>query len=399
MPMDNYGLYLHFPFCLRRCAYCDFFSTEGKRRMIPGYVRALVREIETVGAADGPLDAGSVYFGGGTPSLIDPRQAARTLEAIRSAFRLLPEAEITLEANPGTLDRSRLAGFHDAGINRLSMGVQSFDDGELRLLGRIHSSADAQRAVEQARRAGWSNISLDLIYGLPGQTVAAWERTLDRALALSPEHFSLYGLTLERGTSLARAVRRGLIPAPEEDTAADMYERAEERLAAAGYRHYEISNWARDRADGRGEDFPQSASRHNLRYWLNLPYLGFGAGAHGCAAGRRYANIRSVEKFIQRMRTGRRRRFPLSAAAASSALRSRDDEMRETMWLGLRLTERGVDREAFRRRFGEDTCDHFKKEIESAGNDGLLEWAGGGKFLRLTSRGRLLGNRVFRLFV
>jgi oxygen-independent coproporphyrinogen-3 oxidase len=189
-----------------------------------------------------------------------------------------------------------------------------------------------------------------------------------------------------------------------------MYERAEERLAAASYRHYEISNWARDRAVGEESDpqgaceiretrFPRHACKHNLRYWLNLPYLGFGAGAHGCAAGRRYADIRSVEKYIGRMRTGRGRKFPLTPAAARSTLRTRGEEMRETMWLGLRLTEAGVDREAYRRRFGEDYSDRFRKEIETSVRDGLLEWTEEEKAIRLTRRGRLLGNRVFRLFV
>ncbi len=410
MRTEDYGLYLHIPFCLRRCGYCDFFSTEGKRRWIPGYARALIREIELTGMAGKNPPAGSVFFGGGTPSLMHPKMISTILGQIRDSFRLVPDAEITLEANPGTLDRGRLEGFRDAGVNRLSLGVQSMEDEELRLLGRIHTSADSRRTLAEARRAGWTDISLDLIYGLPGQTAGAWERTLDRALELAPEHLSLYALTLERGTNLARAVRRGALPAQDEDAAAEMYERAESKLDAAGYRHYEISNWARDLAAGeelapqagcevRKARFPKYACRHNLRYWLNLPYLGFGAGAHGCAAGRRYANIRSVEKFIERMREGRHRRFPLTPAAARSMLRTREQELRETMWLGLRLTEAGVVREDFRRTFGEDYYDRFRKEIDSALKDNLLSWVDGQKAVRLTAQGRLLGNRVFRLFV
>ncbi len=315
-----------------------------------------------------------------------------------------------MEANPGTVDSSRLALYRAGGINRLSLGVQSAGDDELRMLGRIHTYPEAVQAYEDARRAGFANISLDLIYGLPGQTVPTWERTLARALSLAPGHLSLYALTLERGTDLARAVRRGALPAPEEDAAADMYELAEEKLAAAGYRHYEISNWAKDgeaktengfgrSTDGEAAKFPKYACRHNLRYWLNLPYLGLGAGAHGCAAGRRYANVCSVEKYIERMRTDSTRRFPLSPAATRSRLRARDEEIRETMWLGLRLTEAGVEREAFCRRFEVDYYDRFPKEIDSSIADGLLEWTGQQKALRLTPRGRLLGNRVFRLFV
>jgi oxygen-independent coproporphyrinogen-3 oxidase len=309
MLTDDLGLYFHIPFCQRRCGYCDFFSTEGKQKLLPGYMRTLIREVKMIGAAGERPRAGSVFFGGGTPSLIDPRQIANLMEEIRRAFRLSPGAEISLEANPGTVDYDRLALYRKAGINRLSLGVQSADNCELRMLERIHTFPGAVQAFNEARRAGFTNLSLDLIYGLPGQTVPVWERTLDCVLSLSPNHLSLYALTLERGTRLARAIRRGALPAPEEDTAADMYELAEEKLAAAGYRHYEISNWAKD-GDGQTESeivgstdagksrFPKFACKHNLRYWLNLPYLGLGAGAHGCAAGRRYANVSSVEKYI-----------------------------------------------------------------------------------------------------
>jgi oxygen-independent coproporphyrinogen-3 oxidase len=407
METENYGLYLHIPFCLRRCRYCDFFSTEGKLNRIPAYIRALLREIEWTGSAGGNPPADSVFLGGGTPSLLEPGQVGRVLDRIRKSFRLDPHAEISLEANPGTVDRARLKAFREAGVNRLSLGVQSAGGGELRMLGRIHTYAEAERTFHDARRAGFANISLDFIYGLPGQTEAAWTQTLKRALALGPEHLSLYALTLERGTKLARAVRRGALPAPEDDLAADMFERAEEMLAAAGYRHYEISNWARDAAgaagdasgDPRASAFPAHACRHNLRYWLNRPYLGFGAGAHGCACGKRYANICSIEKYIDRIRIGKPRRFPLTPAASRSVLRTREDELRETMWLGLRLTETGVDREAYRILFGVDYGDRFLEEIDSAIAAGLLEWTRNGEALRLTPRGRLLGNQVFQLFV
>jgi oxygen-independent coproporphyrinogen-3 oxidase len=372
--------------------------------MIPEYARALLHEVKAVGETGNSPGVGSVYIGGGTPSLLAPGRAATILETVRRCFRLAADAEITLEANPGTADRGRLEGFREAGINRLSLGVQSAEEGELRMLGRIHTFAGAERTCADARRAGFSNINLDLIFGLPGQTAAVWRRTLDRALELAPQHFSLYCLTLERGTDLARAVRRGALAAPDDDVAAEMYELAEEKLAAAGYRHYEISNWAGDSAGASagsrgGGVFPAYACRHNLLYWLNFPYLGFGAGAHGCAAGKRYANIRSIEKYIERMRGGRIRRFPLSPAAARSTIRTREEEMRETMWLGLRLTETGVDRADFQRRFGEDYGDRFRKEIESAVQSGLLEWMGPNGSVRLTRRGRLLGNRAFQLFV
>jgi oxygen-independent coproporphyrinogen-3 oxidase len=401
------GLYLHIPFCLRRCRYCDFFSTEGMRRRIPAYIRALTHEIELAGGAGGSPSIDSIFFGGGTPSLLEPQQVGAVLGCIRKSFRLDPQAEISLEANPGTVDRDRLKAYREAGINRLSLGVQSADDGELRMLGRIHKYAGAERSYHDARRARFANINLDFIYGLPGQSLASWARTLGRALALAPEHLSLYALTLERGTELARAVRRGELPAPDGDTAADMYERAEQMLAAAGYRHYEISNWSREAepvADAghgnlRAAVYPAYACRQNLRYWLNRPYLGFGAGARGCAAGKRYANICSVDKYIDRLRTGSALRFPLTPAVSRSALQSREDAMRETMWLGLRLTEAGVDRDSYRSRFGEDYYERFRKEIDSSIAGGLLEWARDEDILRLTARGRLLGNQVFQLFV
>jgi oxygen-independent coproporphyrinogen-3 oxidase len=403
----DYGLYLHIPFCLRRCGYCDFFSTEGMRKWIPAYIRALTREVESAGRAGGNPAVGSVFFGGGTPSLLDPRQVGVVLEGVRKSFRLDPQAEITLEANPGTVDRDRLKAFRGTGVNRLSLGVQSADDGELQLLGRIHTYTEAERTFRDARRAGFDNINLDFIFGLPGQSRAVWSKTLERALSLAPEHLSLYALTLERGTALARAVRRGGLPAPDEDAAADMYEAAEKMLAAAGYRHYEISNWARDDGpvvdsglgDLRTQGLPSFACRHNLRYWLNQPYLGFGAGAHGCAAGKRYSNICSVKKYIERMRNGRARRFPLTPAVARSVARTREAELRETMWLGMRLTEAGVERASYQSRFGEDYYDRFRIEIDTSIAGGLLEWTSHGEALRLTPRGRLLGNRVFQLFV
>ncbi|MBN1439187.1 MAG: radical SAM family heme chaperone HemW [Anaerolineales bacterium] len=399
MPAADFGLYLHLPFCVRRCSYCDFFSTEGQLRRLPAYLRALVSELERIGEAGKRPSAGSVFFGGGTPSLLAPRQAARILHTIRRAFHLNPNAEITLEANPGTLDEGRLAEFRSAGINRLSLGVQSMGEAELRMLGRIHTAADSVRTCADARRAGWTNISLDLMFGLPGQSRADWEGTLRRALALEPEHLSLYALTLERGTALSRAVRRGALPAPDEDRTAEMYELAQELLAEAGYRHYEISNWARDKDKAGGARFPAYACQHNLRYWLNLPYLGFGAGAHGCAAGKRYANVRSIEKYIGRMSAERRPRFPYSPACSIRAARDGEAEMREAMWLGLRLTEAGVDRAEYRGRYGVDYCEKFRVEIESLLGQELVEWAADRGALRLAARARLLGNRVFQAFV
>jgi oxygen-independent coproporphyrinogen-3 oxidase len=394
----SYGVYVHFPFCVRRCRYCDFFSTEKKWNQVEPYLHELLREIASVGEAGRRPSVDSVYFGGGTPSLMSPEQAKDLLSALADSFHLSAGAEISLESNPRTVDWEKLAGFRSAGVNRLSLGMQSGEDDELQLLGRIHRFADTRQAYEDARKSGFENISLDLIFGLPGQTLPAWERSLSRALSLEPEHISLYALTLERGTELAQRVRCGELPEPEEDASADMYERTCVVLARAGYRQYEISNWARDGGPSGGEEFPGFACRHNLRYWQNQPYLGLGAGAHGCAAGKRYANIRSVDKYIRRMKAARPRRFPLSSATVTSRIRTREDEMRETMWLGLRLTEAGVSRREFLDRFGVD----FNKVFDTAGKDsvreGLLEWDGDDR-LRLSTTGRLLGNRVFSRFV
>jgi oxygen-independent coproporphyrinogen-3 oxidase len=395
---SGFGVYLHFPFCLRRCRYCDFFSTEGKTSLIEPYLRALRKEIAMVGQAGRKPPVDSVYFGGGTPSLLSPSRMDALLIALRQAFVLDPQAEVTLEANPRTVDVAKLSAYRAAGINRLSLGLQSGADDELLMLGRIHRAADSEKACADARRAGFENINLDFIFGLPGQTPAAWEQSLTFALSLVPDHISIYALTLERGTELARHVRCGVLPTPDEDTAAEMYEQASARLAGAGYQQYEISNWARPGDKPSGDIFPRFACRHNLRYWQNQPYVGLGAGAHGCAKGRRYANIRSVEKYIQRMESARSRRFPLTAATVTSRLRSREEDMRETMWLGLRLTQAGVSRRDFQSRFGEDFQDVFRPAVEESIAEGLLEWDGEDR-LKLTARGRLLGNRVFSRFV
>jgi oxygen-independent coproporphyrinogen III oxidase len=251
--------------------------------------------------------------------------------------------------------------------------------------------------VDQARKAGFHNLSLDLIFGLPGQILQTWRRSLDDLVSLEPQHLSLYALTLGRGTRMAQAVRRGDAPKPDEDLAADMYALAEQVLAAAGYRHYEISNWARSETEN--SLFPTYASQHNLQYWLNRPYLGIGAGAHGCAGGRRYANLRSLDGYIQRIQTGKPRRFPLSSAATTSHKRARDEEMRETVWLGLRLVEAGVSENEYRQRFGVGLREAFPREVDGLLAKGLVEWVAESDRLRLAPSARFISNLVFREFV
>lgn len=384
---ESYSLYLHIPFCKVRCAYCDFNTYAGLDDQIAPYVRALVAEVRGVGvAADHPA-AHTVFFGGGTPSLLPLDQLATVLTALADSFALTPDVEITLEANPGTVSRAYLDGLRQLGVNRLSFGVQSSHPHELRLLDRLHLFGDAAQAVSWARSAGFEDVNLDLIFALPHQTLDLWRQTVERTLGLGPDHLSAYALSLEHGTPMRAWVHRGLLPMPDPDLAADMYLLADELLARNGFRQYEISNWSR----------PGHACRHNLQYWRNLPYLGFGAGAHGYAHGQRYSNVLAPSAYIERLNAGSSASFPVSPALQQSTTIDRDDEVGETMMMGLRLTEEGVALEAFAQRFGQSLDGRFGNEIRRLTARGLVEVVDGR--LRLTRDGRLLGNQVFREFV
>jgi len=385
-------MYIHFPFCQKRCGYCDFFTRAGMQSVVPAYVDSLIKEIKQVGtSAEENLPIHTVYFGGGTPSLLSPAQAGNILAPVGKYFTLIPGAEISLEANPGTVNLEKLQGYQAAGINRISYGVQSFQDSELQFLERIHTSREAVDAFEMARSAGFANINLDLIFGLPGQTINSWAGSLEQALDLGPEHLSLYALTIEEGTPLHRQVEAGNVIPLDDDLSADMYQLAEEKLATAGYNHYEVSNWAAER-DGKVQ-----ACLHNLQYWLNLPYLGMGAGAHGCAAGYRYSNAADITSYIQAMTREPGTQFPFSNAVDNRQAIDRCTEMNETMMLGLRLLEQGVRDVDFSRRFGVEIGEVYPNQVPVLVQQGLLEWNDGS--LRLTRRGHLLGNRVFREFV
>ncbi|MBE2236040.1 MAG: radical SAM family heme chaperone HemW, partial [Anaerolinea sp.] len=293
------SLYLHIPFCQRKCPYCDFNTYAGLNRLFEPFTAALVQEIAEAGAARGRPPVRTLFLGGGTPTVLPAELLTQIVDACRAAFDLLPDAEITSEANPGTVDVSRFAALRALGINRLSMGVQSFDPAELAFLGRIHSAGEAVTAFEAARAAGFTNINLDFIYGLPEQSPATWQRTLERAIALAPEHLSLYSLTIEEGTPFGEWAAAGRLAQPSPDLAADLYEIADELLSDAGFVQYEISNWAKP---GQMADLPtanpQFACRHNLTYWRNQTYLGFGPGAHSSEASRRWATIRPVPEYI-----------------------------------------------------------------------------------------------------
>jgi len=400
----NYSLYFHIPFCRRRCYYCDFNTCAGKQDQIPAYVSALCREISIVADAGSQnnqarIAVHSLYFGGGTPSLIPVQQYEVIFKTIQEVFDLSEgiDREITLEANPGTLSREYSRDLHSIGFNRISLGVQSAHLIELRQLGRIHDFNATVESVEWVRQSGFVNLNLDLIYGLPGQKIETWRSTLESVSAFQPEHLSLYALTIEPGTPFGRWASHGLMPLPDPDQAAEMYERAAEYLDHLGYEQYEISNWAR----------PGCESRHNLQYWRNLPYLGFGAGAHGYANHMRVANVLKIGTYIRRCNMDEipATPFPASPAAVSRKRVTIWQEMSEHMLTGLRLTREGVSEEGFKNRFKRDLQEVFGEEIEKLVGFGLLEWceisnkSAGKRNVRLTRRGRLLGNQVFIRFV
>ncbi len=414
----NHSLYFHIPFCTHRCAYCDFNTYAGQENSIPEYVQALCKEIEFIGQnSPEKITLHTVFFGGGTPSLLSPDYFTSIFRAVRRHFNLIENAEITMEANPGTLSLDHLRQYHAIGINQISLGVQSANGEELRMLERAHNFLDVIEGVSSARKAGFDNINLDLIYGLPEQTLQAWQTTVRRILDLHPEHISAYALTLEHGTPFGRWSARGLLPTPDPDLAADMYEWAGEAFEAQGYSQYEISNWSRKNRQ----------CRHNLQYWRALPYLGLGAGAHGYANGYRTANVLRIKTYIDRWMDNRypaseqdvpdiqlktsesiktNSKFPLTAATVNFHHQTHQDDMSEFMITGLRLTGEGVSFETFHQRFGFELTDVYGDEIEELIGLGLLERInkvsevfGTSETLRLTRHGRLLGNQVFIRFV
>lgn len=409
----NVSLYFHIPFCAHRCAYCDFNTYAGQESAIPAYVDALCREIQQVGErAPQSVQVTTIFFGGGTPSLLAPAHYRDLFQAIHRHFQVASHAEISLEANPGTVSLQSLRELRQIGFNRISYGVQSANPTELRLLERIHTYSDVVEAVRWARRAGFENLNLDLIYGLPEQTLASWQRTVELVLGLHPQHLSAYALTLEHGTPFGRWAAKGLLPLPNPDLAAEMYEWLDERLLLHGYAQYEISNWALDETQASTDSSalqrpPSRACAHNLQYWRNLPYLGLGAGAHGYANGIRYSNVLRIKTYIERLETKERRTpdkslpstdtWPLSSAAVNAHRNTPREEMDETLMTGLRLTVEGVSAVSFRERFGVELTDLYGEKIERLTRLGLLEWTE--DRLRLTRRGRLLGNQVFMQFV
>jgi oxygen-independent coproporphyrinogen-3 oxidase len=370
------GLYLHIPFCSAICNYCNFNRGLLDADLKRSYVDALEQEIRGTEAAE-PAD--TIYFGGGTPSLLDPAEVGRLVGACLDTFSMAPGAEITLETNPETVDEQRLAAFRDAGVNRVSFGVQSFHDAELQRLGRIHDAARARLAVTGARAAGFDNVSLDLMMWLPGQRVATWQENVAQLIALGPEHASLYILELYPNAPLKEEMARGGWSQAPDDEAAEMYESAMDALEAAGYRQYEISNVAR----------PGRESRHNLKYWHDGAWLGFGCGAHGTSGGERRRNVSGTGEYIARVRAGESpvvERRPMSV----------EEQLQEALITGLRLTE-GVDVEELGARYGTPVRARYGASLEPCEAAGLVVWDG--PRLRLTRRGMLLANEVLSVFV
>lgn len=382
--MDAISLYVHIPFCRAKCTYCDFNSYPDLDHLFERYVRALQTEIQWV-SQDPSLRVNTIYLGGGTPTVLPPALLGEILDACRRHFTIAEGAEITVEANPGTVDSGYLTGLLEKGVNRLSFGVQSFHDDELRLLGRIHTAAQAMESYCLARQTGWGNINLDLIYGLPRQSLSRWRATLRQAIHLRPNHLSLYCLSVEEDTPLGQHIAQGELPVPDPDLAAEMYILAEGMLDRAGYVHYEISNWAQ----------PGYECRHNLTYWRNLPYLGLGAGAHSYRDRKRWYNVLSPGEYITRWEADWQGPSP----PAVEEIEALDEvlEVAETMILGLRLVQEGVRLMDFKGRFGRELMAVYGQEIREMEQAGLLEVDG--ERVRLTARGRLLGNEVFQRFL
>jgi oxygen-independent coproporphyrinogen-3 oxidase len=378
--MTPAGIYIHIPFCRARCSYCDFATGAYESALAERYVRAVANEISTFQTVEDARDVDTIYFGGGTPSLLTPLQVERILEAVKERFRVERDAEVTMEMNPGTLTLDTLREFRALGVNRASFGAQTFDDLELRRLGRTHTAEDVRRTISFLRQSGFTNVSFDLIAGLPAQTLSTWSRNLDETLSLSPEHLSFYILEVHEGTPLASQIERGMQPRPDDDLAAEMYRMMLQRSQAAGYEHYEISNLC----------LPGFESRHNTKYWTGETVFGFGCSAHSYdGAHTRWSNERDAARYTQLMEAER------TPVVETVELDERAQRA-ESIFLGLRLM-RGLNLAKHRAHFGRDLRQEYASELERLSDAGLIEF--NGDLMRLTTHGVLLSNEVFATFV
>lgn len=375
------SVYIHIPFCTNKCYYCDFNSfVTNNPQLVWDYLEALKREMELTFSHHQLEPVKTIFVGGGTPTFLDQAQMRMFLETVQHYLgsHLAPDVEFTMEANPGTTDVDKLRLMRELGVNRLSFGVQSFDNALLKRLGRIHNTDDVYRSVDNARSVGFENMTIDLMFGLPDQTLPIFRETLDKAFALGTTHFSAYSLKVEENTLFHTLYQKDQLPLPSEETELEMYLVLIEEMEKQGYAQYEISNFAK----------PGFESKHNKTYWLNNEYYGLGAGAHGYVNGERHVNAGPLAVYLQMSKDGlpRVEQFVVPV----------EDAMEEQMILGLRLRE-GVDLARFANRFGVAAQDVFGKIMREEMEKGMLEEKGG--YLRLTEKGLPLGNEVFARFL
>ncbi|MGH9937747.1 MAG: radical SAM family heme chaperone HemW [Blastocatellia bacterium] len=375
------GIYIHIPFCATRCHYCNFATGGYESELARRYSAAARAEIERADVSTKPAmrRVDTIYFGGGTPTTLTIEQISSLIEACRRTFDVTRDSEITAEANPGSVSRNYLEELRSAGVNRLSFGVQSFDDGELRMIGRTHSAEEAREAVRMARAAGFANVSIDLIAGLPEQKMETWRRNLEEAFALEPDHLSVYLLELYKDAPLLHRIDRGELRAIDEELTVEMYFALMDEAERQGFEHYEISNWARARFE----------SRHNLKYWTGAPYWAFGVSAAGYDGRTRWSNTRNIHEYLAKVESGQ-------SPVAERIELDEDDRQGENLFLRLRLKD-GVDLGEHQRRFGVNALERYRGEIERLREAGLIELDE--NRLKISRAGTVLANEVFAAFV
>lgn len=379
--MTPAGIYIHIPFCATRCHYCNFATGGYESELARRYTEAARAEIERAEVSKKPemRRADTIYFGGGTPTTLTIEQISDLIETCRQTFDAAPDSEITAEANPGSVSQNYLEELRAAGVNRLSFGVQSFDDGELQMIGRTHSAEEAREAVRMARDAGFANVSIDLIAGLPEQKMETWRRNLEEAFALEPDHLSVYLLELYKDAPLLHRINRGELRAIDDELTIEMYFALVDEAERRGFEHYEISNWAR----------PGFESRHNLKYWTGAPYWAFGVSAAGYDGQTRWSNTRNIHEYLAKIESGQ-------SPVAEVVELNEDDRQSENLFLRLRLKD-GVDLREHQSRFGINTMERYREEIERLREAGLIEFDE--NRLKISRAGTVLANEVFAAFV
>ncbi len=377
----NAGIYIHIPFCATRCHYCNFATGGYESELARRYVAAVRAEVNRPDVLTKPAmrDVDTIYFGGGTPTTLSIEQISSLIELCHRTFDVALNTEVTAEANPGSVSQAYLEDLRAIGVNRLSFGVQSFDDGELQMIGRTHSAEDAREAMRMARDAGFVNVSIDLIAGLPEQNMETWRRNLDEAFALAPNHLSVYLLELYQDAPLLHRINRGELRAIDEELTVEMYFALMNEAERHGFEHYEISNWAR----------PGFESRHNLKYWTGAPYWAFGVSAAGFDGQTRWSNTRNIHEYLEKVENGQ-------SPVAEIVKLNEEDRQSENLFLRLRLKD-GVDLGEHQRRFGVNTLERYHKEIERLREAGLVELDE--NVLKISRAGTVLANEVFAAFV